>query len=209
MNAHKTLSRLAVVSILLFLCRTGTAETVYDSLANNFGGEGAVFSGTHFFASSLELDGALRRVNSLVFNVHARDNPVTASVFASIHLDDGSGEEPGELLWESTPVEVLLTTDPLQRVALDVPLARVPDEIWVVAGITHNGIDSPLRFRDGDREVFTGTHRSSLVRGINSSDWRESPSWAMRVTAVPEPSTLGMLIVVLGAMLLRYGRRGR
>jgi PEP-CTERM motif len=131
--------------------------------------------------------------------------PAMANVQAFLYANNGIGGSPGSLLWESAVLSAAINADN-SLIAFLVPSVLVPDTFTFTALITNrsgNFGDAP------GNSASTGTFVAAwfeLAPGV----WTSLPpifGIEARVVAqpVPEPSTLGLL--VLGAVALTGVRR--
>ncbi len=185
--------------------------TIYESI------ESPVFVGYGIadieWGDEINLAGEERTAIELLLGLAGWAGPGTSDIMASIYENDGPAGEPGTLLWETSLDDVQFSVNfPfLTYVSFPIPSVTVPDTItWTVEFSDVAG--------GPDFAVLVGELVGPPSIG-SSAPWywfHDQGSWhrfdspgdetfAARLTAVPEPTTLSLLL--LGVIVALKRRR--
>lgn len=204
----KYLSPLLTVSVLI-LGSAGSIgahalpiQLVFSNTANT---SGPIFGpGCCQVGNEITLGGDARKIVQVSWAVNSQNTNVAADVETQIYVNDGSGGMPGTLLWDSGLLSgvTVLATDAF----LDIPVPKilVPNVITITSRILSS---SPVALGHMDGGTPTvGNVDASWIESSPGVWQQEFGPWALRVSAVPEPSTMS-LVGIAGVVLLRVARR--
>lgn len=201
---------------------SGGATTVYEVVAPP-GGAGLTVnaSGSLQVGNTVRLDGEKRIVDSVSYHVKVFDigvSNIKADFQGRFFLNDGPGDSPGTLLWESSVMDdVLVTAENMGSViTFDAPLITVPDEFVITLEITDPSITG-----SGPARVGILSNDSATLIGSSVESWGGSlgtngpwskfivgagagpPNFLIKVTAVPEPTTSVLLLAALSLAMCK------
>lgn len=179
-------------------------EAVFDDTANpgllEFG------PGAAQVGNEITLGGEARQITDVSWLVYSQNENVLASIETWIYANNGSGGAPGTLLWSSGPLTGIEISPSDTSLDIKVPNIAVPDTITITSIVDAE----PVALG----RVFGG---SPSVGSVDAS-WVETypgvwyqqyfPPYGMRVIAVPEPSSVSLMITALAMLAgaLRYRR---
>lgn len=216
MNTSLSLSVLSVlfVAALLACPPLATAEqVVYDSTQ----AVTSTWQGTNpgIIADrgvEMLLAGNERRLVLAEIGVTLQGVPGMIDLKAKVWANDGPGQQPGTLLWESPWLEDVSISGWYQLVPFDIPNVPVSDHITVTIAekdcTTGASYGEPLASNAAIGTTlrnWTGTWPSTGSGNWTQLNWSEPV--AMRITATPDPATLSLL--ALGGLLALRGRRSK
>jgi hypothetical protein len=203
------LSRLVISAILACVSadanfsKASPAQVVFDNTGNpivQVGGPMCCQVG-----NEVALTGTARYIVGLSWLVSSQGFDARAAFEAHIYANDGPDSAPGTLLWDSGPVtHDLLATD--MFFDIEVPRVLVPDTITVTTlelPATPVGVNRYFVGPPTEGSYITGWLERSY---LGPADWvQQYGPWGLRVLAVPEPSSLSL---VIGAGVLLLGVLG-
>ena len=174
-------------------------EVIFDNTIN---ASGAIFGpGCCHVGNEVTLEGTARKVIQLSWRVDSQNNDVVADFETQIYANDGLGGAPSTLLWDSGPligIDVSATDTFLDVV---VPKIVVPDVITVTSRILAS---TPVALgRVGGEPPTIGSVNTSWIERSPGVWGQAFGPWALRISAVPEPPTISMLIIG-GVLLLLF-----
>jgi hypothetical protein len=206
---------LSVVSAMVAILTPNRAFTdvIYDNTNAMF--KGSVNNAPAQLGEEIIPAGTARIVTLLRIGVYSQSVPTTATLQAFLYANDGTGGQPGSLLWESA----VMNSVPISGASNDlinfpVPNVLVPgDFTWTLqftsqAGPMFAGLPSY-----GPPSVGSSVAEWSGQPGA----WQKLPSafdfFLSSVTAVPEPPSalplsVGSSLVFILALIKRNGERG-
>ena len=173
---------------------------IYDNTGAWLGGYGftALELGDEVHAA-----GAERLVTRLTVGVSRQNVPGVGDFQARLYANDGTNGQPGTLLWQSALMLNVQLSGGVQLISFDVPQVAVPDTFTWTLESHSTGVAVGLVNAD-----------PPSVGSSPSYDWFGHPGswgtvqysdWMARVEAVPEPSSIILLLAGLGLL----GTRGR
>jgi hypothetical protein len=196
-------------SIAAYSARATPIEVVFDNTMNP---SGAVFGpGCCQVGNEIALAGNARKIVLLSWLVDSQNEDIVGGIETQIHANDGPGGAPGTLLWDSGPLtEIHLSaTDTFLDVA--VPAIFVPNLITVTSKILDSTPVALGRVDGGSPSI--GGIVTSWVEGSPGVWQQQFGPWGLRVLAVPEPSTISLLIsagvLLVGFSLSQRPRTGQ
>jgi hypothetical protein len=149
--------------------------------------------------NEITLSGQARQISLVSWLVDSQSYSVWAGTETHIYANNGAGGAPGTLLWSSGPVTNYISpTDAF--LSVPVPNIAVPDTITVTS-----------RFFDAGPVALGRAYGGSPTAGSLITPWAEYPAgvwtqwfgpWAMQIVAVPEPSSVSLMIAA--AILVAY-----
>jgi hypothetical protein len=186
--------------------RAASGEIVFDNTASP-SVVGVFGPSAEQVGNEITLGGQARQISLVSWLVDSQNYSVWAGTETHIYANDGAGGGPGTLLWSSGPLTNYITPSDL-FLNVPVPNVTVPDTITVTS-----------RFFDATPVALGRDYGGSPTAGSLNASWAEYPPgvwthsfgpWAMQVVAVPEPSSVSLMLTAgtLLAGLLR-GRRNR
>jgi hypothetical protein len=205
MNHSPRLLHFSVALVCAALCassgRATSGEIVFDntispSVVGVFG------PSAEQVGNEITLGGQARQISLVSWLVDSQNYSVWAGTETHIYANDGAGGGPGTLLWSSGPVTNYITPSDT-FLSVPVPNIAVPDTITVTS-----------QFFDAVPVALGRDYGGSPTAGNLIGSWAEYPAgvwthsfgpWAMQVVAVPEPSSVSLIITagILPAGLLR------
>lgn len=198
------------MGIIVFALSSITASTaqalpiqlVFDNTVN---ASGSIFGPSCCqVGNEITLAGDARKIVQVSWAIDSQNIDLVAGIETEIFANDGVGGAPGTLLWDSGVVTGInvLATDTFLDVA--VPNVLVPNTITVTSRFFSS---SPVALgRVGGGTPSVGSIDASWVESSPGIWQQDFGPWALRVEAVPEPSTLS-LVAVAGVLLVGFSRR--
>ena len=183
---------ISILVVSIIGTTTSQATPMNVIFDNTTGASGTVFGpGCCQVGNEITLGGNLRKVNQVRWLVDSQNYDVVVEIETQIYANDGPDGAPGTLIWTSGPLTGISVSATDTFLDFSVPNISVPDIITV----TSRTIDStPVALG----RVFGGPPSV----GIINTTWIDSPPlgwheqfgpWAMRISAVPEPTTMLLL----------------
>lgn len=212
----RALKAVALVAAALSLCSTAKAqqqEIVYSNARTSLD---ASYGSALEFGDEVVLDGIGRDLFQFQFEYFADVTPgVTKQVIARIYDNTGAGGAPGNLVWESDPID--LVSGYSQASITGITGVTLPDRLtWSIVplSLTSNEKVSALIYDPPSvgssandfwqRNALGGWSRQVLNNASGSS----IANFGARIVAVPEPSTNALLLAGAGYLaFLAYKRR--
>ncbi|MGA7178054.1 MAG: PEP-CTERM sorting domain-containing protein [Thiobacillaceae bacterium] len=203
----KYLTRLSSITLLaLSGIGAGTAQAqpiqvVFDNTVN---ASGSIFGPACCqVGNEITLGGNARRIVQLSWAIDGQNTDIVADIETQIYANDGLGGAPGTLIWDSGLLTGIAVSATDTFLDIAVPEIAVPDIITV----TSRFLDSaPVALgRVGGGAPSVGSIDTSWIETSPGVWQQQFGPWALRVSAVPEPSTLSLLIVA-GGLLIRSSR---
>jgi hypothetical protein len=157
--------------------------------------------------NEITLGGDARQITDVSWLVYSQNWNVMASIEMWIYANNGSSGAPGTLLWSSGLLTGIKISPNDTSLDVAVPNIVVPDTITITSIVDA----TPVALG----RVFGG---SASVGGVDAS-WVQTypglwyqqsfPPYGMRVVAVPEPSSVSLMIIACAMLAgaLRYSSR--
>jgi hypothetical protein len=204
-----------LVAALMAILTSSTASpaVIYDNTSSTF--MNAVSATVSQLGNEVFPAGTDRRVTLLEVGVYSQHAASTATLQAFLYANDGTGGQPGTLLWQSAAMNrVPLTGDSNDLIAFPVPNVLVPADFTWTLQISNNS---------GPFVAGLPTYGPPSIGSSAGVSWFGQPgSWTKvtdptfyylaRITAtIPEPSSILLLSVGLGVVLSTgtFSRRSR
>jgi hypothetical protein len=206
---------LAIVALLLAgVCSEVRGDIIYDNTTTRIG-TGLSFTQLEL-GSEVTAAGTDRFVTDLLIGVSQQGIAGTADMQARLYANDGSGGKPGTLLWASDLMQNVQLTGGIDLIDFSVPEVLVPDTFtWTIQISNTNPVgvglptfgpptvgSSPTDWFGNSTIGWTQLASDPFMARVNAE-----PS-----AAVPEPSSVALLLPGLGVFLGRRlwpGRRGQ
>jgi hypothetical protein len=189
---------LSGVSVLIaaLVSNPGSAATIYDNTGSTFTNGGA-FSALQQ-GNEVVPAGTARVVTALVIGIDLQDHTGSANLEASLYANDGTGGQPGTLLWQSALMQNVPLSGSSDLITFAVPNVLVPDAFtWTMQTSNATPLAAGLPIY-GAPSIGSST---AFWFGSPGS-WTKSPSLEFALaqiiaTTVPEPSSMILLCVGL------------
>jgi hypothetical protein len=184
--------------------RATPVQVVFD---NSINPSGTVFGpGCCQVGNEIVLGGEARNIIQLSWLIDSQNTDLVAGIETHVYANDGPGGAPGTLLWQSGPLTGINVSATNVFLDVVVPEIAVPDTITVTSIILDSTPVALGRLGGGPPSV--GSINTSWIETSPAGVWQEQfGPWGLRVLAVPEPSTVSLLICA-GVLLAGLSRRG-
>ena len=187
---------------------TVNASTIYSGLTPAGGWSVPSLNGE--IGNEVTVSGANWLVTDLSIEIYSQGgifpngNPGYADFQAQLYANNGTGGQPGTLLWQSALEQHVNYPGGLSLLNFSVPDIAVPDTFtWTL--LYSNTSPVPPGMPAGTAPAI-GTADVCWVRGANSSLWGQvtaAGNLMAQITAVPEPTTCALLTIGVLTLGLR------